>query len=173
MQQGDSTVIQIEILDNTHVIATFVKIEYSISINVSGKGEVSKSPEQAFYYYGDVVELTAQASPGWEFENWSGDLTGTNPVKEITVNSDKHIIANFEEEKYTLTIDIFGDGSVLIDPEKNEYEYGEYVELTPLASAGWYFSEWAGDQSGDTHPIIIKMNKNKEIIAFFEEIIIL
>ena len=169
---GDSTVIQIEILANTNVIATFERIEYIISTTVNGEGEVSKSPEQIFYYYGDDVELSAQASPGWEFKNWSGDLSGTNPVKEITVNSDKNIIANFEEEKYTLVITIEGSGTVRIDPEKEEYEYGEYVELTPVASPGWFFSEWIGDQSGDTHPIIIKMNKNKEIIALFEELII-
>ncbi len=166
---SDSSVVQIDILGNTNVTAIFEEIEYYLSVETTGAGMVSISPNGP-YYYNDVVQLTAQASPGWEFDEWTGDLSGNDPSEEIIMNEDKSITANFEVEKYTLAIEIIGEGEVQIDPEKDEYEYGEYVELTPEASPGWEFSGWSGDQSGDTYPIIIKMNKDKDITATFEEI---
>jgi hypothetical protein len=166
---SDSSVIQIDILENTNVTAIFEKTEYYLSIETTGEGTVSISPNEP-YYYNYVVQLTAQASPGWKFDEWTGDLSGNDPSEEIIMNEDKNITANFEVEKYTLTIGVIGEGEVQRDPEKDEYEYGEYVELTPEASAGWEFLRWTGDQSGDTYPIIIKMNKDKDITATFEEI---
>jgi uncharacterized repeat protein (TIGR02543 family) len=79
------------------VTATFTQIEYYLTVIVdpSGAGGVTKSPGQLIYHYGDVVQLKAYAASGYTFNGWSGAASGTaNPVN-ITLDSDKSVIALF------------------------------------------------------------------------------
>lgn len=47
---------------------------------------------------GTTIELLASPFTDYAFDRWSGDVSGTNPVISITMDSDKTITANF---KYT------------------------------------------------------------------------
>jgi hypothetical protein len=58
---------------------------------------VVKDPNQSTYTYGAVVELTANADPGWSFDHWSGDLTGTDNPDTIVMDGDKTVTATFKE----------------------------------------------------------------------------
>ncbi|UCD44723.1 MAG: hypothetical protein JSV27_11520, partial [Candidatus Bathyarchaeota archaeon] len=55
-----------------------IEEEYTLTVNTMGNGLVVKDPDKASYHYGDVVELTASADPGWEFTGWSGNLKGAS-----------------------------------------------------------------------------------------------
>ena len=44
---------------------------------------------------GNCIELTATPSDEWEFKEWSGDLTGTDNPKEITIDMAKTVKAVF------------------------------------------------------------------------------
>ena len=44
------------------------------------------------------MELTATPSSGWKFKQWSGDLTGTDNPKEISIDKPKTVTAIFEEQ---------------------------------------------------------------------------
>lgn len=80
------------------VTATFTSEnapEYTLTINIVGNGTVTKSPDQASYPVGTSVTLTATPAPGWNFVNWSGDLSETITPVTITMDSDKIITANF------------------------------------------------------------------------------
>ena len=69
--------------------------QYTLTVNILGNGSVSKNPDQATYTYGQNVQLTATAAPGWSFSGWSGDLTGSTNPGTVTMNSDKMITAAF------------------------------------------------------------------------------
>ena len=46
---------------------------------------------------GETVNLTAIASEGYEFDHWSGNLSGSENPITLTMDSDKEITAEFTE----------------------------------------------------------------------------
>jgi plastocyanin len=56
------------------------------------------------YLSGTVVTATATPSWGYEFDNWSGDASGTATSLTVTMNSDKSITANFRKEENMVSI---------------------------------------------------------------------
>jgi hypothetical protein len=71
--------------------------------------------------------------------------------------------------KYTLTVNEFGNGSVIRTPDKTLYNYGENVTLTAIADADWKFNEWHGNLLGNTNPDTITITGNITINATFIE----
>jgi uncharacterized repeat protein (TIGR02543 family) len=164
---GSAAVKTLTIDSDKNITATFVPIEYTLTVNVTGDGTVSKNPDQATYHYGDVVELTADADPGWDFSHWSGDLSGSDNPKSITMDSDKAVTANFSQIEYDLTVIIVGDGSVTKNPDQATYHYGDTVALTANPALGWSFAGWSGDLSGTTNPESIAMSDRRTVTATF------
>lgn len=70
---------------------------YHLTVSTVGDGSVTKEPDQAGYQYGQVVTLTATADPGWTFDNWSGDLTGSDLSVTMTIYSNHVVTATFVE----------------------------------------------------------------------------
>lgn len=48
------------------------------------------------YFHGIPITLEAVALPGYAFSHWSGDVSGTDPIIEVTPTSDMQIQANFD-----------------------------------------------------------------------------
>jgi len=83
---------------NKSVTAVFAPVSYNINVSVSGQGTVTQqlvASTQVRYGNNDQVQLTAVPASGWNFDHWTGDLTGTTNPATITVNSTKNIIAYF------------------------------------------------------------------------------
>ncbi|MEO0225071.1 MAG: Ig-like domain-containing protein, partial [candidate division WOR-3 bacterium] len=76
---------------------------YTVNINIQpqGAGNVNLNPPGGVYQAGTSVTLTATANPGYIFSHWSGDLTGTQVVATILVDSNKNITANFSTQQQT------------------------------------------------------------------------
>ncbi|MEZ4515532.1 MAG: DUF1349 domain-containing protein [Chloroflexota bacterium] len=160
---------QITITGNTTATAQFEEITYyTFNTSTNGQGTVTKQPDKPEYQSGETVTLTATADPGWVFINWSGDLdTTTNPT-QVMMDSNKSVTANFAlAGPYSLSVDTEGSGYVNIDPEKDEYNGGDSVTLTPVPVAGWIFSHWKGDLTGSADPATVIMDENKAITAVF------
>ncbi len=88
------------------VDVTLMKKSYTLSVSTIGQGTVTKNPDKATYTHGEVVQLTANPDSGWNFDSWSGDLTGsTNPVN-ITMDQNKTITGNFSEITYSITFSV-------------------------------------------------------------------
>ncbi|MEM7131407.1 MAG: hypothetical protein AAF702_34150 [Chloroflexota bacterium] len=45
----------------------------------------------------------------------------------------------------TITSDVVGNGTVLIDPDMAQYEYGQTITLTAVPAQGWKVAHWSGD----------------------------
>jgi hypothetical protein len=141
--------------------------QYTLTIDTVGSGTVTKSPDQATYAPGTVVTLTANPATGWSFSAWSGDFTGGENPKNITITGNMSVTATFTQNEYTLTVDTVGSGTVAKSPEQTTYHYGDVVQLTANPAAGWSFSGWSGDVNGTTNPTTITMNSDKTVTATF------
>jgi uncharacterized repeat protein (TIGR02543 family) len=147
----------------------------SITVNPYEAGIVLKTPApnaDGTYPNGTSVKLTALPASGYHFNSWSGDLTGnTNPVT-IIIDSLKDITATFEKTTFKITISVYpeGRGIVLLTPAPNAdgtYPSGTSVKLTALPASGYHFNSWSGDLTGNTNPVTIIIDNNKNITANF------
>lgn len=140
---------------------------FTLTVNVNGNGTVTKDPDNTYYSYGSVVDISAEADLGSSFKNWTGDLNSCINPESILMDSDKTVTANFIEDQYVLSIEIIGNGSVEVDPDLSYYTYGAIVNLTAIPDEGWNFNYWDGDISGDENPKTIIIDDDKDVIAVF------
>jgi uncharacterized repeat protein (TIGR01451 family)/uncharacterized repeat protein (TIGR02543 family) len=166
---GSTTPITLTMIENKVVTATFTQDEYTLKTTAVGNGWVITNPAKSTYTYGEVVTLTAFALPGWTFSEWSGDLSGSTTPVTVTITGNKSVTATFTQDEYTLAVMTVGSGSVVSNPAKSTYTYGEVVTLTATADPGWTFMGWSGDLSGDDNPKAIVMTGNKAVTATFVE----
>ncbi len=133
---------------NKTIIAVFVRETYSVDAQVSPvEGGYVTRDNPGPYYYGSVVQLTANPQPGWKFTNWVGTVNSTVPTLNLIVNGPINVTAVFQQLSYTLTVTTDGDGSgsVAKEPDKATYAAGESVKLTATAAPGSKFSKWTVD----------------------------
>lgn len=77
-------------------VTDIVLPKYALTINTNEQGTVSLSPNATEYEEGTEVTLTAKAASGYQFVEWSGDITGsTNPIT-ITMTGNKTVTPLFE-----------------------------------------------------------------------------
>ncbi|KYK31270.1 MAG: hypothetical protein AYK22_08100 [Thermoplasmatales archaeon SG8-52-3] len=151
------------------IVAYFTQIHYNLNISINGNGSLNCSPDIESYTYGTIVLLNAIPDPGWRFDYWSGDLTGTDNPAIVNMTGDKDIVAYFSQEHYTLNITINGKGVVDISPDNESYLYGAIVELSADPASGWRFDYWSGDLTGTDNPATINMTSDKNITANFKK----
>ncbi len=152
--------------------ANFEIKSYDLTINTEGEGEVAEAVVQQNkdYESGTVVELTANPAEGYEFVEWTGDLSGSENPQQITMDGPKEVTVVFEKKSYSLTINTDGGGSVSKDPEQSEYEHNSDVELTANPAEGWKFVEWSnGEASSSENPQTITMTMDTTLTAVFEK----
>lgn len=140
---------------------------YALTVGISGNGTVSKNPDQPNYTAGTSVSLTATAATGFQFSGWSGDASGsTNPLS-VTMNSAKSVTGTFVPIQYSITLNAATGGNASKSPSQNLYDYGTSVQLTATPATGYQFTGWSGDATGNTNPLTITVNGNKNITPIF------
>ena len=105
----------------------------------------SSYPFASNFKNGASIRLEAIPAPGYQFNNWGGDLSGTANPTTILIDCNKKITANFSKIMHTLTIQVSGSGST--NPTVGTYNYSEGVVLDVSATpdSGWQFDSWTGD----------------------------
>ena len=70
---------------------------------------------------------------------------------------------------YNLTISINGQGT--INPSEGIYEHdsGTQVSINVSPISGWDFDHWSGDATGTSPTIVITMNSDKNVTAYFDD----
>jgi hypothetical protein len=146
---------------------------FTLTIFVSpvGGGTVGLVPSGGTYGSGTPVALTANASAGYRFDHWEGDLTGTANPAQITMNSSKSVTAVFIQQ-FTLNIAVLpaGGGTVSLAPPGGTYDSGTPVTLTPIPNAGSFFRGWTGCTNSQGARCNVTMNANQTLTANFEAI---
>ena len=70
-------------------------VELAISVEPSGAGSVF--PGRGAYRQGTEVEVEAQPNPGYRFQGWQGDLSGSENPRTIVLDGEVKATALFEE----------------------------------------------------------------------------
>jgi hypothetical protein len=81
------------------VSANFSPIPYTLTVNTTGSGTVTKSPDKATYTYGETVTLTANPQFAWAFAGWSGDVSGASNPITLTMTGNTVIQATFSTNR--------------------------------------------------------------------------
>jgi len=115
---GTDNPASVTIDGDKNITAVFVQsqtTQYTLTVVDSGSGNVSLSPPGGNYDAGTIVTLTANASSGWIFQYWSGDLSGNENPVSITMDSDKNVTAVFTQATVLPVISVIAstdDGNV-------------------------------------------------------------
>ena len=148
--------------------ATFVK-QFSLTLDTVGSGSVQTSPAGTLFDIGTQVTLTATASAGFRFGDWSGDLISLDNPVVVTMDTNKVITASFIQQ-FTLTTNTIGSGDVALSPAGPAFDTGTLVQALATASPGFEFLGWSGALSGLTNPDSVLMDSDKTLTATFRQL---
>lgn len=150
----------------------------SVSKTGTGSGSVTSDPVGincgstcSFAFTKDtVVTLTASPATGSTFAGWSGVCTGIGNC-QVTMNESTSVTASFTATEYSLSI-TSAHGTVVKNPNKTTYHYGDMVQLAATPAAGWLFASWSGDVTGAGNPVSLEINGNKAVTANYTPIVV-
>ena len=133
------------VIGDAIIVAKFEGDEYSIVAKPNNRllGSASGS---GVYEYGTTVTLTATPFVGSTFISW--DDGDTNLTKTITVTQNKIYIANFQRNRYTVTVIIVNASATRptevcgVVTGEGVYEYGTVVSLYASPALGFSFVSW-------------------------------
>ncbi len=154
----------------------------TISVSPENTGTVAAEPTQpeSGYESNAVVTLTAAATAGFAFQNWSGDATGAENPIAVTMNGYRNVTANFAPIIFptrTLTLGTHpvNGGSIHVAPAPNgangTYTNGTVITVTANPAFAFGFINWSGAVSASTNPLVLKMDADMTAIANFVPII--
>ena len=135
--------------NNKTITATFTQLPpvyYTLNITIAGNGTVTPTSGGS-YLAGTIVNVEAIPTSNWKFNQWTGDLTGTDNTTTITMNSNKTIIATFLESVPPIVI--------LNSPVNNSTVHSSSVlfnvtsnDNTNLKNATLYYGSLGGGGGG-------------------------
>jgi hypothetical protein len=130
-------------------------------------GSVISSLQVPEYSSGTRITVTAQPVPGWRFSRWNGDVEMESGNKaSIVVDKDKTVTAYFVKT-YVLSLSVNPKGAGMLSADSGNYDSGIEVIIAPQSFYGWSFDRWDGDVASISEQIVVKMDKDKKIIAQF------
>lgn len=173
---GTDNEIQITLDAAKSVTATFTKKQYALTVNTIGQGTITQEviavAKTTDYDAASTIKLTATPDENWTFTGWSGDVSSSESVIEVTMDTAKDITATFEKIQYALDITIVGQGTVteeVLSNKTTDYDANTVVKLTATPDDFWRFTGWSGDISSTDLEIEVTMDQAKSITATFAE----
>jgi len=85
----------------TAEVTTMPQYTLTVQISPNNAGYVTLNPSGGIYDYGTTVTATAHAYSGYIFDHWSGDVSDSDEIIQITMDGNKTIVANFIQNRYT------------------------------------------------------------------------
>lgn len=79
-------------------------------------------------------------------------------------------VADPNPPNYSISVDVEGSGSVIMNPEADDYQDGAEVVMLAIPDTGWEFGGWNGDVSGADNPIVLTMDSDKTITVTFNSV---
>jgi hypothetical protein len=148
-QQAEATVLINETSLNPTLPQPPPPGQYTLEVVVEppDAGSVLVEPAKPFYRQGEVVKLTAKPSTDLPFSHWEEDTgfhLGSDSLR-YTMTRNLKITAHFRQYTLEVAVEPPDAGTVLVEPIKPFYSYGEIVRLSAKASTDLPFSHWEQD----------------------------
>jgi uncharacterized repeat protein (TIGR02543 family) len=115
---------------------------YILTVHVDGYGSVTITPKRTFYTRGENVTLIATPmEEGYEFQGWSGDLTGTENQINITITKNMNITAHFTRKQYVINASVSGVGGTITPSGLVTVYHGENITFTITPDPGYHIHD--------------------------------
>lgn len=131
--------------------ANFSEIKYGLQV-LMGEGGEAVYPESGDQSALSMVQVTAVAQEGYDFEVWEDPdylLTDTSlSVTEANMSKASgsvSVTATFSKKTYSVVVNEGNGGNVSLSPASGPWEHNGVYELNATAQVGYTFSEWQGD----------------------------
>ena len=102
---GTDNPLTLSLTSNTNITANFERIQYTLTVNIVGQGQVNQvlgdnsiTSTTVEYNQGDRVTLQTNPGDNWTFSRWQGDATGYEDNFEILMDGSKTVTATFDFE---------------------------------------------------------------------------
>ncbi len=143
----------------------------------TGTLEIKSTPTGAAIFIDGVDKDKQTPSTFSKVEPDSYSVSLTRALYEdwdttVAVAAGKKTIVNaaLVGHEFVLTVNVIGQGSVIVSPDQEPYCCGDLVELTAEPNQGNVFEGWSGALTGDQSPDTISMTADKNVTATFSEI---
>jgi len=151
------------------------KIKAIVDNNETMNCQSTCSESRLDYPVGTTVKLTANPLEGAIFKGWNGDCGGTATPMNVTMDSNKTCIADFEldntaQNRYTFTVQAIGTGQGTVEAAgincgedcTDNYKPGKPLWLKAVPEIDSIFGGWSSDCADQTKQSIeLVMNSNK------------
>ncbi|MDJ0909786.1 MAG: hypothetical protein QNI99_11375 [Woeseiaceae bacterium] len=166
---------------------TGVPTQPSLTVTINGNGRVDSNPAgiscgldcSSTFALGTSVTLAAAGTFAEPFTGWSGDCSGNGTFAAVTMDTDKHCIADFAPQTGTnrLTITVIGNGNVTTEDGRvdcpgdcvEDYTTGARARILAAPDSGSTFQGWSGDcmDLGTATDFFLTMNRDWTCTATF------
>ena len=181
---GTEPTCNIIVDSDKEIIAEFGGTELRVNKIGSGNGEIKSAPFgidcglhcNRFFPLNTNVILVANPNVHSTFIRWEGGCSGTEPICNIIMNTNKEVTAVFESANLQVNIEqTNGSGRVTslpfgIDCEPHcnrNYPLETEMILTAIPDPTSSFTRWEGDCTGTEPKCMLDLNSNKEVTAIF------
>jgi hypothetical protein len=147
--------------DNVNIVTGGV--QYALTVNANPGGSVTGGGN---YSSNANPQITATASNGFAFVNWTGAVTSANSTTNVLMTTNKTVWANFQAvSTYTLTVNANPGGSVT---GGGNYSSNANPQITATASNGFAFVNWTGAVTSANSTTNVLMTTDKTVWANFQ-----
>lgn len=151
----------------------------SIFLKPGASGEQNSNRHYNTFYVDEEAALVGLGgSNNWVYHTPNAVIGWSSPganhrVIPVATLSIARVPSLFEwveaASAFTLTTEVEGAGSVLVEPEKDSYLENETVSITAVPDEGSGLVRWSGDLEGDNRPPLLRMDRQRTIRAHFAE----
>ncbi|MBN1925243.1 MAG: T9SS type A sorting domain-containing protein [Prolixibacteraceae bacterium] len=165
-------------MDGNKIVTANFKRVYDLTVNISPQVAAEACSVNPLgtteYDEGAEVEINASVGDGWNFLNWTGDISSQELKVTVTMTKDIYVTANFSF-LYNLYMSLEPQGAVeagctVSQSGSGSYSGGETVTLTALPGEGWNFVRWEGDVAYSENPYTFTIYGDEELTCIFEQI---
>lgn len=141
-QVSTEPTLSIFVMESHDLQANFVINSYEIIVEAQ-PDEGGSVTGQGTYDYGMLATVSALPNDHYEFVNWTenGVMVSNSAEYTFTLNGDRHLVANFAHESFTVSATVLPANAGNIEGVGN-YVYGQTAILTARPNANYAFLEW-------------------------------
>lgn len=168
--------------DGTIQLVVHTRGPVEVLTTEASNGFITLNPPGGAYKAGTEVEVTVSDDLGYDFDSWSGSLSGSRNPETIIMDGDKNVIANFVTTPiYSISVSA-ENGSVNLNSTAGKYDgkitasggdfnEGTVVKLEAVDDEfGYDFDSWSGDLTVADNPVFITIDGDKNVTANFQSV---